>query len=95
MNYEVTCKMIKGPHLLWTGANGYQCFGISVENLDQESIKSGHSDQFNLNEHTILTEIGWQEKLGLSNEEWKKIVDEVTEMTKVNNKINGERLISK
>ena len=75
-------KIIRGPHLLFIGANGHKTYGIDVENLDPESVKSGHSATWGINDCTIMKANGLelQEKFGLTIEEVTKLKDDILRM---------------
>jgi hypothetical protein len=51
-----THKLVRGPHLLFTGANGHKCYGITVRHLDEAMAKkSAYQVEFNYNDHTLIT----------------------------------------
>lgn len=74
-------RIIQGPHLLFTGANGRKTYGIKVKALDPEAVHRGFSDEWLVNDYDIQNP-KWKDKLGLSDEEYKKLIDEINELVR-------------
>jgi hypothetical protein len=58
----------RGPHLLYTGADGSKTYGVTVANNDATDIARGRCASWNVNDCTILANDGYREFLGLSDE---------------------------
>lgn len=71
--------IIKGPHLLYTGANGLKTFGITVKN---NNWSVGYLKEFDLNDNTLLNvnEDHLCERLGISRDEVKKLRNEIEDL---------------
>lgn len=52
MNHVPTIKIVRGPHLLYTGTNGLKTFGIIVENLTW-SPGCAYQREYAINDHSI------------------------------------------
>lgn len=81
---EQIANVIEGPHLLFTGANGHKTYGIVVKNIDSESVLRGSSNIWYINDSTILKadkEL-LKGKLGLTEEEYVKLIEEIQELMK-------------
>jgi hypothetical protein len=75
-NYPQIAKVIEPVHLLFTGANGTKTYGITVENINW---KQGYSKTWMINDNTLL-EASKNEvmgKLGLTESEYKSIMDDI------------------
>ena len=77
-------KITDGPHLLFTGGNGRKCFGITVKALEDGS-KHGLSNLWNINSYSIHNkEPYFNEYLGITDEEYSKLISELDELEKQN-----------
>lgn len=74
-------KMIRGPHLLYTGGNGFKTFGITVENL-MWTEGCGYQKTYDLNDYTVsrLDPKTNASRLGMSQEDLQKVIDEVAQL---------------
>jgi hypothetical protein len=79
-NQSHIAKIIKGPHLLFTGGNGRKTFGITVEALTHDP-KSGRSRVWNVNDHTLHNP-NCKDAFGLTDLEYAKLVDEIDILVK-------------
>lgn len=67
----------KGPHVLFTGGNGRKTTGITLRNLNHIR-HSGYAEFWSVNDISFAqNKEDWMEKLGLSESEYLKILQEV------------------
>jgi hypothetical protein len=83
-------KVVKGWHLLFMGANGVPCYGIEVETLNWDP-QSGKSHFWPVNERTFRgLDTDWKEALGLTEEEYQKLLTELTQYEESESTRRGE-----
>jgi hypothetical protein len=52
---NITHRLVRGPHLLFTGANKHKTYGITIRHLDEAKLKgTAYSVEYNLNDFTML-----------------------------------------
>ncbi len=77
-------NVIEQPHLLFIGANGKKCFGITVENTDSVEVchEKGTRKKWCENEYTLLNtpKEKIMEKFGLSENDYNSMMMALKEL---------------
>lgn len=75
-------RIIKGPHLLFTGANGHKTYGILVQNLDppEKIERDGKCHTYTINDFSILNPC-YEQWLGLTGDEYNQVVEELKRLS--------------
>ena len=71
-----SATIVQGPHRLFMGMGGKPTFGITVRALPGYS-SPGHKDEWDINDHDILSRSDLTEFLGLTPEEHTALVSEI------------------
>ena len=71
----------KGPHLLWNGGN-HKRFGIKVKATNPNSLPQGVSNEWSINDSTLLSEPKYKDFLGLSDAQYSNLLNELKTLSK-------------
>lgn len=76
-----TVEIVKGPHLLYQGANGYKTYGITVKTLEpfDDVERNGYQRTWDLNVQSMMIGNPYIH-MGMSYEEYSKIQIEALDM---------------